>query len=544
MKKIIVISDSSEDLIDRFKPLIEEIKKSDSDMSVVGIFYCKNCVPLLETNKELFEEIHFPLNLKELHSTLKKQKVGKILAFIKHRPAVKDVFIYLTLKLTRTNIIYLRKNLVSLKRYLMTDKDEDCIVFRLIMKATIKNIIVKTKLYLFFLIVLLLIHYRKMCDNLLPRKKKAEKHKILIMRLDKLGDMVISYPYIKALRDAYPDSLLTILTSSAGYAFVSEQQKFEQRSVYDKVITWDAPWHHKKRFKLQSTTDLLSVAKLSAKLWKEKYDLVIQPIVFGTGTALAALTLGKQTVAIIAEGFPLANMLKRYISDPVIAPHYFKDYHIEEPLKHVMMKAGVVINTVWRQTTIPEDSKNEMRLLLSEKMNIDNKSLVTVNVGTGKKVSRWNTQKFGSLCDQICKKKNVAVVLIGGNDDISLADDIERLSNSSVINFTGQLNLNQVAALIGISEIVVTCDTGIMHLAALVNANIVAMFGAGPVPYCRPLCDNYTIVKHEFGCSDCGDSCFTDGIAPCMEAIRVEEVLLAVDRLLAVIPISRFENKR
>jgi ADP-heptose:LPS heptosyltransferase len=81
--------------------------------------------------------------------------------------------------------------------------------------------------------------------------------------------------------------------------------------------------------------------------------------------------------------------------------------------------------------------------------------------------------------------------------------------------------------------VVVTPDTGVMHIAAALNRNIVALFGAGLVPFCRPLSDNYVIVKHELGCSGCGDKCFTEVNVPCLDFITVEEVVNAAKGFLA-----------
>jgi ADP-heptose:LPS heptosyltransferase len=71
-----------------------------------------------------------------------------------------------------------------------------------------------------------------------------------------------------------------------------------------------------------------------------------------------------------------------------------------------------------------------------------------------------------------------------------------------------------------------------MHMAAALDRKIVAIFGAGLVPFCHPLCSKYLIVKHELGCSGCNDICFTDGVAPCITLVTVDMVLEAIQTLL------------
>jgi len=530
MEKILILSDSREDLLDRFKPLIDQIRKSISNAYLIGVFYFKNYNPQIIDNGGLFNELYFPTNKKKFYNIIKNQNADKILVFMSHTGAMNDVQIYLMTKFMRLkNVVFLRRNLHSLKEYLKTGNDEKNIISELMRKEVKKSIIIDIKIYSLFLLVFLFYCLGKFFFKFRHREKN-KKHKILFIRLDMLGDVIITYPYIRALRDKYYNSELTILTSNKGQAFLAEQQNLEQTPIYDKLIVWEAPWHT-KRFKLQNIIDLFKMLNILPKLWKEKYDLVIQPVVVSTGTAFAVLIFGKRIIAIVAEVYPLARLMKRYISVPVVIPNY-KIYHLSEPLKYVIEKAGVDAKAVWNHIEISESNKNKIYIRLLKENYIRNRPVFIINIGAGHQLRRWSSQKFADLCNRIHKENNVDIIITGGKDEIPFANDVEKLSDSPMINLAGKLSLSEVAGLISISEIIITADTGIMHLAALVNARIVALFGAGLVTFCKPLCDNYVIVKHELGCSGCGDICFVNGIAPCMEAIKVEDVLFAINKLL------------
>jgi ADP-heptose:LPS heptosyltransferase len=69
------------------------------------------------------------------------------------------------------------------------------------------------------------------------------------------------------------------------------------------------------------------------------------------------------------------------------------------------------------------------------------------------------------------------VVLLGGPDDIEKANEVEKASNSKVINLCGKINLNQSASVIEQSAIVITSDTGLMHIAAAFNKPIISLWG-------------------------------------------------------------------
>jgi ADP-heptose:LPS heptosyltransferase len=72
-----------------------------------------------------------------------------------------------------------------------------------------------------------------------------------------------------------------------------------------------------------------------------------------------------------------------------------------------------------------------------------------------------------------------------------------------------------------------------MHLAAMTDIFIIAYFSSGRKEYFHPITNKYTIIKHELGCSGCGDMCFTEKLPkPCIEKITPEEIFEKVKEVL------------
>jgi heptosyltransferase-2 len=113
-----------------------------------------------------------------------------------------------------------------------------------------------------------------------------------------------------------------------------------------------------------------------------------------------------------------------------------------------------------------------------------------------------------------------------------LAAKIERLAAFPILNTAGKLSLNELIALMSLTDLTITADTAVMHMAAALNVPLVAIFGAGQVNYCKPLSANHLIVKKEMGCSGCGDRCYADGYPPCLEAISPTMVFEAAQKML------------
>jgi len=163
-------------------------------------------------------------------------------------------------------------------------------------------------------------------------------------------------------------------------------------------------------------------------------------------------------------------------------------------------------------------------------------------LGAGHPRRKWSPENYAKLLQILSDDKSVFPILIGGPGEVKLGNVIQGLLNYEALNLVGGLNLNQLTALLSISEVVVTPDTGVMHMAAALDRKIVAIFGAGLVPFCRPLCSEYIIVKQELGCSGCNDICFTTGDAPCIALVTVDMVLIAVQALLLRKPMKKDED--
>lgn len=534
-KHIVILSEGSLDLLDRFEPLIRELRTVVPNSRVGGIFYFKDHQIDL-SSKGIFDEIKIVTKVNELKKSLAKSQASKLLVFVKHNSSVNDVIIYKSAKnFTSGDIAYLQRNLLSLRNYLVTGEDEKKSVSALINKEIRKNIEIHCKVYPLFLLVSVILPILRLASGLLFTKNKDKKHKILFIRLDVLGDMVLTLPALKALRECYPGSELSVLASKRGSALLYDQQTICAQSLFDRLVVWESPWHSKKNV-LLGIRDFIRMMRFLASQWKENYDMVIQPVELGTGVLFSTLFLARDTISIIAERLPLAKLMSRHVTSPVFIPTYAL-YHIADLPNYAVSKAGVeddaIRNFLFKSLCVSEESISNLLHELYPAGYHGKKTLVLINVGAGHKNRRWDTNKFALLCDQLNADKEVFLVIIGGPEEADIANEVAAKCGVNPLNLAGRLSLNDLIALVSLAELIVTSDTGVMHLAASLNKKIVALFGAGLVPFCRPLCDEYAIVRSDLGCSGCGDVCFSDGNVPCISLIEVDEVYDAVKQLLS-----------
>jgi 3-deoxy-D-manno-octulosonic-acid transferase/heptosyltransferase-1 len=138
----------------------------------------------------------------------------------------------------------------------------------------------------------------------------------------------------------------------------------------------------------------------------------------------------------------------------------------------------------------------------------------------------WDQGKFAELAQRIVQEMNVPVVLTGSAAEKPYIDGIQRTMKLPVANLAGETSLRDLAALYRLASLVVTTDSGPMHIAAAVNTPVVALFGPTDPARTGPYGTGHTVVRRGLSCSPCFlKECPS---RRCMNEILVDDVFDAV----------------
>lgn len=144
---------------------------------------------------------------------------------------------------------------------------------------------------------------------------------------------------------------------------------------------------------------------------------------------------------------------------------------------------------------------------------------------------RWLPERFAEVALAIAERRPVQWVLFGTAADRERAATVEGALGAHCLNRTGQTTLEQLISELGECALLLTNDTGTMHLATLVGVPVVAVFGSTEPRLTGPLGAGHTTIRHQVECSPCFlRECPID--FRCMKAINVEEVVAAVSAQL------------
>lgn len=136
------------------------------------------------------------------------------------------------------------------------------------------------------------------------------------------------------------------------------------------------------------------------------------------------------------------------------------------------------------------------------------------------------------MADELIRKKSVKILLLGTVEEEEIAGEICGHMKEKCVNLSGKTNLRQLGALLGICKLLITNDSGAMHIASAVKTPVVAIFGSTDPERTGPWGKDHTVLYKKLDCSPCFARKCPHGDYRCFKETRAEDVLVAVEEKL------------
>lgn len=340
-------------------------------------------------------------------------------------------------------------------------------------------------------------------------------HKILIVNLGGIGDLLLSTPALKALRQRYPRAGITLLTTS---------------SAADALK--DAPYITSIRAFDMHTGGRAGLARLKVlfELRRNSFDLAINMRTLVSG--LSALKI-RVLFGIIGARFIAGRNTEgrgRFFDvkvDETSAGHmYERDYDIA-----LVEKLGAKATDTKIDFTVGAGDREKVRKIFQEESIAENGILIGIHPG-GRPSRRWPIERFAEVMRKISGATTCSFAVTGDEQERSLAEKVIQSSGVKAVNMAGRLTIKELGALIERCSLFITNDTGAMHIAALLNVPIVAIFGPGSLIRFDPrvISDKAIVLYRKAPCAPCDKmNCRTK---ECLVSISPQSVAEAAIRLL------------
>lgn len=350
---------------------------------------------------------------------------------------------------------------------------------------------------------------------------EGEQRPILIVLIAGIGDVVMGSKAMRAIRNGFPDRKIHLLTST-------EAAPLARNYPYLDAVT-AFPIRELRK----SKSHLINIVRILRELRKTDFDIAVN--LYQVSSWLGALKMGLLFMMLRArtkighdhKGFGL------FIEKKAPATT-FSTQHCVDAMAEIAALAGGKPDDKGIEVFWDNSVEDKWRDLFVQNTGNPPHPFAGINPGGDRANRRWATANYAAVADRVIEQCGARIVLLGGPGEEHMAQDIQSRMKHKAMDLSGKLTLNELAYVISRLDLLITNDSGPMHMAAAVETPQVAIFGPEDPerlrPYTRP--DTYRIIHKPMDCRPCKVA--TCDHVSCLTSITADEVFDAAKTLLGV----------
>jgi heptosyltransferase-2 len=369
-------------------------------------------------------------------------------------------------------------------------------------KDKLKNIYKNLRKY-FLGALAITVFYRK----LIVFTSKQDNIKVLFIRIDRIGDLVLSTPALKAIKKAFPHSNLTVLAGHSNYPVLLNNP------YVDKVIVFD------------NRRKCLEKLKTIMHLRTDGYDLAIDPYAdYELKTAIIIFLSGaRKRIGYASYG--------REVFFNIQAPNIKDNKHFVDLTLDIMRPLGIVTKEKTPEIFLTDGEKKWAENWLKEN-GIEDKPIIGIHPSAYYESQRWLPERFIELIEQLCKTKSYELIIFGGPQDEVLTDRIVSAVNDGILIYIAD-DLRRFAALLSCCSVFICNNSGPLHIAVAVNTPTVSFMGPTDKNRWMPIGDIHKVLRmDDLPCIGCNLGYCKIKTHDCMRLISSQMVMDAAEGLL------------
>ncbi len=311
--------------------------------------------------------------------------------------------------------------------------------------------------------------YKMRKRKTIPTFKRSTMKRVLVIRPDEIGDVVMNTPFLRELRHNLPDAEITLLVKPVAYNLM------ELCPYVNEVLTFECTrWH---TWKLQYFIQSFQFAR--RHLWMQGFDIAIMPRWDTDHSSATFLSYFSGTPLRLGYSEKV-NVDKKQLNRSFdrLLTHVLQDSSLKHEVEHnldVIRFLGGKVKDDKLELWYAEKEVSFANDLLRNKGVESNDLLVAICPGAGAPKRQWPLPFYIELCQWLQKEYHARLIIIGGPGEEILGEELQRELGTSIINVVGKVTLRQMAALVKQCSFYVGNDTGPMHIAAALDIPIVEL---------------------------------------------------------------------
>ena len=343
--------------------------------------------------------------------------------------------------------------------------------------------------------------------------------RMLVMQLGDIGDVVLTTPALKALKETCPGIKIMLL--------LREHAEGLMRGCpwVDGVVSLRRP---RKRW----GEELAYQKELLSRLRKEKFDLTVDLRTGTRGAILSFMSGARWRIGRFADDGPVwRNSLFTHLVKPqnelyeystlhnfnILAP--FQLLRLEDPTPKLVLTAGI--------------NRRAAHILRSEGIP-DNRPIIALHPFSRWSYKEWPIDNYGALIDYIRSRKKCSIIITGSSGDVERFAELDLDNKGDVYCLTGKTSLDELAGILRKCDLLIGIDSAPIHIAAAVGTPTVTIFGPSSPTCWAPRGEHHDIIFKDLPCIPCRQKgCNNSESSRCLKELTLAEILPIIDRRLA-----------
>lgn len=336
-------------------------------------------------------------------------------------------------------------------------------------------------------------------------------HSIIVRMPNWIGDLVMATPVLTDLRRAFPKAHITAMVRSPLCELLQEDPEIDELFCFSKASGFSR--RNEKR-------------NIIEKLKNGKYDLGI--LLTHSFSSAWWFWQGKVANRLGYE----CNGRRLLLTHSIPLPDNINNQHLVITYKNLLVPLGIPISNTHPRLFLSEKEVQQARTLLQQQGVLPGQIVVGINPGaTYGSAKCWLPERFRDVTKRLLEDKNIVVVFFGDQGTAPLVKEIIQGFSTRVINLAGATSLRELAASISLCDVLLTNDSGPMHVADALGTPIVALFGSTSEIITGPYRRTGVVIHKAVECSPCYNrTCPID--FRCMKRIESEEVFNEIMKAL------------
>jgi len=338
--------------------------------------------------------------------------------------------------------------------------------------------------------------------------------RILITRTDRIGDVMLSTPVIKALRENYPNAYIAMMVSP--YA----KDVVEGNPYLDEVITYDKDGKHKSWGRS---------IKLGRNLKKKKFDLAL---ILHPSNRAHLLTFLAGIPKRVGYDIKLGSLL----TDRIKHTKQFGEKHELEYNLDLLRYLSIEPEDKSLFMPIRPESEKYVEGLFREEGIKNSDRLLAIHPGASCPSKVWPSERFAEAADRLAEKYGFKVLVVAGPKDTALAQNVIKRMRHPVLNLAGRISVSQLASVLKRCRLFISNDSGPVHISSALGTPVISIFGRSQKGLSPkrwgPLGEEDRVVSKTAGCVECLAHNCTRSFA-CLKAVSADYVVSVADSILA-----------